>query len=113
EVLTRLPAAMQMFLMQTAILDQLNGALCDAVTEDLSSLETSQQRLVWLESDGVFTIALDDQGEWYRYHSLFQRLLREQLARRYTTEQIAALHRRASAWYAANHLVEDALHHAL
>src|SRR5690606_4222286 len=61
----------------------------------------------------VFTIALDDQGEWYRYHSLFQRLLREQLARRYTTEQIAALHRRASAWYAANHLVEDALHHAL
>ena len=113
EVLTRLPAAMQTFLMQTAILDQLNSALCDAVIEERTGAETSQQRLAWLENEGVFTIALDDQGEWYRYHSLFQRLLREQLARRHSAAQIANLHRRASAWYAAHHLVEDALHHAL
>jgi len=113
EVLTRLPAAMQTFLMQTAILDRLNGALCDAVIAEQTCAERSQQRLEWLENEGAFTIALDDQGEWYRYHSLFQRLLREQLTRRYSAEQIAALHRRASAWYAANRLVEDALHHAL
>lgn len=113
EVLARLPAAMQTFLMQTAILDRLNGALCDAVIEEHAGGENSQQRLGWLEKEGVFTIALDDQGEWYRYHSLFQRLLREQLTRRYRPEQIAALHRRASAWYAASDLVEDALHHAL
>ena len=113
EVLARLPAAMQAFLMQTAILDRLNGALCDAVIEEHANAENSQQRLGWLENEGVFTIALDDQGEWYRYHSLFQRLLREQLTRRYRAEQIAVLHRRASAWYAANDLVEDALHHAL
>jgi LuxR family maltose regulon positive regulatory protein len=113
EVLTRLPAAMQLFLMQTALLDRLNGALCDAVIEEHTRTESSQQRLKWLENEGVFTISLGDQGEWYRYHSLFQRLLREQLARRYSAEQIAALHRRASAWYAANDLVEDALHHAL
>ncbi len=112
EVLARLPTAMQTFLMQTAILDRLNGALCDAVLEEHTDAENSQQRLEWLESEGVFTIALDDQGEWYRYHSLFQRLLREQLTRRYSSEQIAALHRRASIWYAANDLVEDALHHA-
>ena len=113
EVLTRLPAAMQKFLTQTAILDQLNGALCDAVICEEPELEDSQQILEWLESEGIFTIALDDQGEWYRYHSLFQRLLREQLARRYNAALIAKLHRRASAWYAANGLVEDALHHAL
>ena len=69
--------------------------------------------LEWLENEGIFTLALDDQGEWYRYHSLFQRLLREQLARGYSAEHIAGLHRRASDWYAANGLVEDALHHAL
>ena len=113
EVLMRLPAAQQAFLMQTAILDRLNGALCDAVIVDRAGAGTSQQHLEWLESENVFTSALDDQGEWYRYHSLFRRLLLDQLERRYRAEQVAELHRRASAWYAANAFVEDALHHAL
>ncbi len=113
EVLAHLPAAMQLFLVQTAILERLNGALCDAVIADADSTESSQQRLEWLAAEGVFTLALDEQGQWYRYHSLFQHLLREQLTRHYSAEQIAALHSRASAWYAARDLVEDALHHAL
>lgn len=113
EVLTRLPADMQKFLTQTAILGRLNGALCDAVIGEDPELGESQHLLEWLENEGIFTLALDDQGEWYRYHSLFRRLLSEQLARGYSAEQIAGLHRRASDWYAANSLIEDALHHAL
>lgn len=113
EVLARLPAAIQLFLMQTAILERLNGDLCDAVIAAPVDAESSQQRLEWLEAEGLFTLALDDQGKWYRYHSLFQHLLHAQLERRCSPEQIATLHRRASAWYAAHDLVEDALHHAL
>ncbi|MCL4830239.1 MAG: hypothetical protein KJZ95_22980 [Caldilinea sp.] len=113
EVFEYLPADMQGFLMQTAILEQLNSALCDAVLTEIGDKGSSQLRLEWLESENFFTNALDDQGRWYRYHSLFRRLLLDQLKRRYSVEQIAALHRRASGWYAVNGLVEDALHHAL
>ena len=113
EVLMHLPSAMQAFLMQTAILERLNGALCDAVLGVDESAGAGQQRLEWLESENVFTSALDDQSKWHRYHSLFRRLLLDQLERRYSAEQIAVLHQRASAWYSANGFVEDALHHAL
>ncbi len=113
EVFEHLPETMQAFLMQTAILERLNGALCDAVLDDPQDAGKSHQRLQSLESDSVFTSALADQSGWYRYHSLFRRLLLRQLAQRYDSAQIAALHRRASAWYAANGFVEDALHHAL
>jgi LuxR family maltose regulon positive regulatory protein len=113
EVLIHLPAATQTFLIQTAILEQLNSALCDAVLTESEGVVSCQQRLEWLERENVFTSAQDDQGRWYRYHSLFRRLLLDQLERRYGVEQITLLHRRASAWYAAHAFVEDALHHAL
>lgn len=113
EVFEHLQEAIQAFLMQTAVLEQLNGALCDAVLEEREDTGSGQSRLEWLESENIFTSALDDQGGWYRYHSLFRRLLLDQLERRYSVEQIAALHRRASAWYAAHAFVEEALHHAM
>ena len=113
EVLTRLPSATQAFLMQTAILERLSGPLCDALGGEDAIAETGQRHLEWLERENIFTVALDDQGGWYRYHHLFQRLLQGQLARNYRTEAIAGLHSRASAWYGANGFIEDALHHAL
>ena len=77
------------------------------------SVGSCQQRLEWLERENVFTSAQDDQGRWYRYQSLFRRLLLDQLERSYSAEQITILHQRASAWYAANAFVEDALHLSL
>ncbi len=113
EVLTRLPSATQAFLMQTAILERLSGPLCDALGGEAPSAEAGQRHLEWLERENIFTVALDDQGVWYRYHHLFQRLLQGQLARQYRAEEIAGLHSRASGWYGANGFIEDALHHAL
>ena len=50
---------------------------------------------------------------WYRYHHLFQVLLQRVLARRLDAEEIRPLHRRASAWYASQGEIEEALRHAL
>ena len=61
----------------------------------------------------MFTVALDSQGEWYRYHHLFQELLREQLIRQASAAEIDTLHIRASAWYSSQGSLEEALHHAL
>jgi LuxR family maltose regulon positive regulatory protein len=74
---------------------------------------SGQAYLDWLEASDLFVVALDDKHEWYRYHHLFQQLLRNQLQRRCKPDEIAALHARASAWYAENDLLNEALSHAL
>ena len=108
EVLQRQPAPVRSFLLQTAILDNLNGPLCDAVTGQ----EESNARLEALERGNFFVVPLDDQRHWYRYHHLFAEVLYAHL-RAEQPDQIAPLHRRASAWYEQQGLVDDAIRHAL
>lgn len=113
EVLLRLPRATQTFLLKTSILDRLSGPLCDAVTGLDAPGWNGQCILEWLVEKNVFTMSLDSQGQWYRYHHLFRSLLRSQLARRFSAQAIADLHASASAWCGQNGFVEDAIVHAL
>jgi LuxR family maltose regulon positive regulatory protein len=113
EVLAQLPPSTQDFLLRTAILNRLYGPLCDALTGQEKAAGSGRQHLQWLARENVFTLALDEQGAWYRYHHLLQKLLREQLARTSSPGEVAALHRRAAAWYAEHGYVEDAIGHAL
>ena len=71
EVLQRQPAPIRSFLLQTSILDRLNGPLCDAVTGQADS----SARLVALQRGNFFVVPLDDQRHWYRYHHLFAEVL--------------------------------------
>jgi hypothetical protein len=102
EVQTRVPPAIQSFLLKTAILDQLCGPLCTEVIGPDSADCQPQTYLEWLEHSGMFTTALDTQRQWYRYHPLVRELLRSRLMRQSSADEIAALHLRASAWFARN-----------
>ncbi|MEJ2737415.1 MAG: helix-turn-helix transcriptional regulator, partial [Anaerolineae bacterium] len=95
EVLNRQPEEVQRFLLQTSILDELNGDLCNAVT-GRSDGRTLLERLF---SANLFLIPLDDEGQWYRYHHLFSDLLRD-LQNALQKEDTAELHQRAAHWYA-------------
>jgi LuxR family maltose regulon positive regulatory protein len=108
DVLAHLPADTQRFLLQTSILDRFCGSLCDAVTE----AATSQEMLELLERENLFLVPLDDRREWYRYHVLFADFLQDALQRRYP-EEVAALHRRAAAWYLDHDLPDPAFRHAV
>lgn len=108
EVLRRQPEAIRNFLLQTSILDRLNGPLCDAVT----SQSGGKTRLEGLQRGNLFLIPLDDKRDWYRYHHLFADVLRMHLDVE-QSNQIPALHLRASEWYEQNGFTADAIHHAL
>jgi LuxR family maltose regulon positive regulatory protein len=112
EVFERLPTDVQNFLLKTSILDWLCGPLCDAVVAMDEPERNGKAYLDWLHRQNLFTIPLDDRREWYRYHHLFQRLLRLQL-RNTMANCIPTLHNRASDWFARNGLIDEALHHAL
>lgn len=108
EVLKHQPEPVRRFLLQTAILDQMNGSLCDSIT----GRQDSSAQLEALNRGNFFLIPLDDRHYWYRYHHLFAEVLRIHLM----TEQpshVATLHRRASEWYEQNGSVVDAIRHAL
>jgi LuxR family transcriptional regulator, maltose regulon positive regulatory protein len=108
EVLLHQPEAVRRFLLQTAILERLNGSLCDAVT----GLEKGNERLEALERGNFFVVPLDDKRQWYRYHHLFAEVLSAHLMAE-QPNQVATLHQRASQWYEQNGSVADAIHHAL
>ena len=113
EVLSHMPSAIQSFLLKTAVLDRLCGPLCSEVIGPDSADSDPQTYLEWLEKNGLFTTALDAQGQWYRYHHLFRELLQARLKRQSEAGEIEALHLRASAWFAANGFIDEALQHAL
>jgi ATP/maltotriose-dependent transcriptional regulator MalT len=108
EVLARQTEPVRGFLLQTAILDRLYGPLCDAVTGQ----EGGAARLEALERGAFFVVPLDDQRCWYRYHHLFADVLHVRLLAE-RPEQVATLHRRASAWFERQGTAAEAIRHAL
>src|SRR5437667_843470 len=108
EVLQRQPEPVRSFLLQTSILDRLNGSLCDAVTGQAEG----NARLETLERGNFFVVALDDKRHWYRYHHLFADVLSAHLMAE-QPDQVSALHRRASEWYEQHGSAADAIRHAL
>ncbi|MBZ0294689.1 MAG: LuxR C-terminal-related transcriptional regulator [Anaerolineae bacterium] len=105
EVLQHLPADLQDFLKQTALLNRLTAPLCDAMT----GRSDSQAVLEQLEASNLFLVALDHQRAWYRYYRLFAEFLRGRLS---AAEQ-RELHLKALNWYESNGYLDQAFQHAL
>ena len=108
EVLQRLPDEIRMFLLDTCILERLNGPLCDAVT----GRSNGKAMLGALERRNLFVVSLDDQRRWYRYHHLFADVLQAHLEDE-QPERAPELHRRASEWYEREGEWTEAIRHAL
>lgn len=117
EVLHRQSESVQAFLLNTSILDRMCGPLCDAVLLDTSA--SGQETLEYLERANLFTVPLDNERRWFRYHHLLADLLRQRLHQTAATLSTAnegrgeaALHLRASGWYEEHGLELEAFQHA-
>ena len=108
EVLQRQPVEFQQFLQQTSIVDRLNASLCDAIT----GRQDSRAMLNTLERANLFILPLDNRREWFRYHHLFGELLQKRLREAFSPEDVASLHRLASAWYESQDDIPSAIRHA-
>ena len=108
EVLERQTAPVREFLLHTSVLERLSGQLCDAVT----GRSGGQAMLEAVERANLFLVPLDEVRGWWRYHHLFADLLRARLEQQHP-DLVAALHRKAAAWYERHEIVDDAVRHAL
>lgn len=119
EVLARQPEEVQRVLMATSVLDRMNQEVADhllavltdaaAPAKDADASSAPPPRLRDLEAAGLFLVALDRKGEWYRYHHLFGDLLRMRMR----SEGVEArLYREASGWFENRGLIEEAIEYA-
>lgn len=107
EVLDHQSEDVRSFLLDTSVLDELSGPLCDALT----GRTDGHQVLEALERANLFVVPLDDRRRWWRYHHLFAEALRARL-RAGDPGRTVALHGAASRWYAGVGSLDDALTHA-
>jgi LuxR family maltose regulon positive regulatory protein len=94
EVFRRQSRKRQVFLMNTAILSQMDSATCNA----LPGVTNAQATLDQLEQENLFLTSLDAQRHWYRYHHLFREFLFSKLQRE-RPEQVSLLHTAAGKHY--------------
>lgn len=106
DVLSHLPQEQQQFLEQTSVLDEFNAALCNALT----GRTDAGQMLKRLQTAQLFVIALDEQGEWFRYHHLFAEFLQGRLSRQGDPTHL--LHA-AARWCDSHGLTDKAVKYAL
>lgn len=108
EVVSKLPVAVQEFLIQTSILDRLCEPLCRAVTQ-MGNCQQVLDRLIKAE---LFLVSLDEQKYWSKYHQLFAEVLQQRLHRDHPT-LVHILHSRASDWYKEAGYLEEAIDHSV
>jgi LuxR family maltose regulon positive regulatory protein len=117
EVLNNQSEEVQNFLVRTAILDQLNGRLCDSLLGSSLEIEGSttvysQSILEYLERANLFIVPLDQERRWYRYHHLFSDFLHAQLGEQMNPAEIREMHSKASTWFLQNDMMFEAIDHA-
>lgn len=109
EVLGRQPHPIQKFLLHTSILERMCAPLCEAIVQDPAL--RGQEALEYLERANLFSVPLDGERRWYRYHRLFGDLLRQRLGQ--DEHEAKACHGRASAWLADHGYPSEAFQHSV
>ena len=107
EVIRKLPFEVAGLLLDTSILERVNGDVANRLTgrDDCWALI---DRLAALDA---LIVPLQGRGGWFRYHPLFREILQGQLASR-GAPYVAELHIRACNWYAEQRELESAVMHA-
>jgi LuxR family maltose regulon positive regulatory protein len=111
EVYESQPEGVQDFLLRTCFLNRLTGSLCDAITQVTDGALVLEQ----LERENLFIVQLENQGEeiWYRYNPLFAESIQMLARKRLSEAEIRSIFEKASDWYEARGLSEEAIETAL
>lgn len=108
EVFNQQDSRVQDFLLGTSILEDMSAELCDAVL----GIRNSWAMLNLLEERNLFLNRMGGDGQWYRYHRLFQGYLVSRL-RRENPQRFAALNRQAAAYWEGKGDLLQAISHLL
>lgn len=103
EILSQQRPDVRVFLRSTAVLQEINAALCD----HLCGRDDSREILNYLREDGLFVFSVDI--DTLRYHHLFREFLLSQLPE----EEKQILHRRAADYFSARGRIDQTVDHLI
>jgi LuxR family maltose regulon positive regulatory protein len=110
EVFNQQSKDIQLFLLYTAVLDQLSGQLCDTIMGS----QNSSDLLEILEKQNMFIFPIDVSRQWYRYHQLFKDVLSQRLLHLPGVEKkLIELNQKAGEWYTSHGFNDEAIDHFL
>nr|MBL0715395.1 response regulator [Desulfobacterales bacterium] len=105
------------YLLSTAIFDRFCAPLCDAVclvNADPSTCGVDGWKFLgWLKKNNIFTIVMDVENQWVRYHHIFHKFLGNQLKRHFSADEIKALHYKAGNWFFDNGFIGEGIKYSM
>jgi ATP/maltotriose-dependent transcriptional regulator MalT/DNA-binding SARP family transcriptional activator len=101
------PEAVRNFITRTSLLSRMNPGLCN----ELLGIEDAGMLLSYMVMERLFTIPLDEHGEWFRYHNMLKAFLQDKLHEDLSQAEIAELHLRAAGLWEKSGEREQALFH--
>jgi LuxR family maltose regulon positive regulatory protein len=108
EVLLHQSPEMAKLMSATAILECFCAPLCDVLIEADPVLGAAgingDEFIAKLQKGNLFLISLDTANHWFRYHHIFQQLLKNQLHKWWRPEEITTLHSQINSWCAGNNI---------
>jgi ATP/maltotriose-dependent transcriptional regulator MalT/DNA-binding SARP family transcriptional activator len=104
EIFDGMDQGTRVFLLQTALLSQLDVSLVNKLTGG----DTAQKILSSLHSHHLFTEKLSGSGQNYRYHPLLKEFLLNKASSVYSSTEVAMLRRKAAQILDEAGLIEDA-----
>jgi len=117
EVISNQPESIRSCILKMSILDrfcdELVNELCFPHIENLETDSSGKDVIQTLLNANIFTISLDYNEEWYRFHHLFGEMLLNQLKKQQSIEEINAYHVKASEWFDKNDFKEKAVKQAI
>jgi LuxR family transcriptional regulator, maltose regulon positive regulatory protein len=108
-VFSPLPDRIRNFLLRTSLMPRLNTALCDRFLKT----DTSGDILRYLDENHLFTYSLDEEGQEYAYHHLFQEFLQSRANTVLGDAEAARLHTKLGVILEEQGMNEDAISHYL
>ena len=109
EIFSRQPAQLQKFLLQSAILNELEPSACD----EIFNRTDSAKWLTFLANQGLFTKQLQRSPDIFRYHHLLTDYLRLKHRREVDTNELNEWHQQAASHYKKRQRWDEAFEHAL
>ena len=104
EVFSHQPEPLRQFLLESAVLPEMEPPVCDAVLGRTDSAELLQLA----EARRMFVSVVGEEFRAYRYHHLFREFLIARL-RAENPARLKAVQTQAAEWYAANSMAEAAV----
>jgi ATP/maltotriose-dependent transcriptional regulator MalT len=108
QVLEQLPEDMQLFLLRTAMLEVFDAALCDAVMAPLYPAHGDHTTMLeQVRQKNLFALPVGANGQWLRYHHLFEDYLQARFRREHPGEvtplllRLAEIRQEQGEWEAA------------